>query len=359
MNSSEKIIKNDVAAVAADIDTSSLFGAKVLILGANGLVGSYIAHFFDYLNENKNADIEMDLVIKNDIVKTSRIYDLLGKNGISIIKQDIAEHYIYPKVYNFIIHAAGYSAPSDFLIDPIKTIDVNYIGMKSVLESCLKNGSRPRILYLSSSEIYGSPTAENFPTPETYFGWSSVTNNRACYIESKRLTEVLCLNFNQIYNTQVKIARLALTYIGPGLGFDDKRVVAQFMAKAYKNKVIDMIDDGRDLRCFCYLSDALRELMYILLFTKDTIYNVGSAEEEVSIKDVAMMVGAIMEAKVIVGPGKTDVVKGAPSRVCLDLRKIEAESGFKPTVRIREGLERTIKWNLARIKEGIFPIEKI
>ena len=198
---------------------------------------------------------------------------------------------------------------------------------------------------------------KNFPTPETYLGWSSVTNNRACYIESKRLTEVLSLNSNQIHGAQVKIARLALAY-GPGMGFDDRRVIGQFMAKAYENKIIDMVDDGRDLRCFCYLSDALRELIYILLFAKDTIYNVGSAEEELSIKDVAMMVGSIMGASIVVGTGKTDIVKGAPSRVSLDLRKIEAESGFKPAVRMQEGLERTIKWNLSRIKEGLLTPEK-
>ncbi len=353
MSSSEQIIKDDVAAVAAGIDTGSLSGAKILILGANGLVGSYIAHFFAYLNEERGAGIEMDFVTKNDVTKTSRIYDLVRKPGVNVIRQDVAEYCTYPKTYDFIVHAAGYSAPSAFLADPIKTIDVNYIGMKSVLESCLKNGSHPRILYVSSSEIYGSPTI--FPTPETYFGWCSVTNNRACYIESKRLTEVLALNFNQIHGTQVKLARLALAY-GPGMGFDDKRVVGQFMAKAYKNKAIDMVDDGRDLRCFCYLSDALWQLIYLLIFAKDTIYNVGSAEEEVSIKDVAMAIGEIMKADVKIGPGKTDAVKGAPSRVCLDLKKIEAESGFKPTVRIQEGLARTIDWNLARIKEGLLII---
>jgi len=224
-----------------------------------------------------------------------------------------------------------------------------------VLESCLKNGSRPRILYLSSSDIYGSPTMDNFPTPETYFGWCSVANNRACYMESKRVTEVLSLNFNRIHGAHVKIARLSLVY-GPGMDFNDKRVIGQFMAKAYKNKAIDMVDDGRDLRCYCYLSDALRQLMYLLLFAKDTLYNAGSVAEEISIKDVAMTIGDIMEASVKVGPGKTDIVKGAPSRVCLDLRKIQTESGFKPAVRMREGLSRTIDWNLARIKEGLLII---
>jgi len=354
MSSSEQILREDAAAVAAGLDTGALGGAKVLLLGANGLVGSYMAHFLDYLNEARGARIEMDLAVKNDVAKTSRIFDLLGK-GVSVIRQDIGERCVYPKTYDFIVHAAGYSAPSAFLADPVNTIDVNYIGMKSVLESCLKNASRPSVLYISSSETYGSPTADNFPTPEAYFGWSSVGNNRACYIESKRVTEVLCLNFNRIHGSRVKIARLSLAY-GPGMDFNDKRVIGQFMAKAYKNKTIEMVDDGRDLRCFCYLSDALRQLLHLLLCAKDTVYNVGSAEEEVSIKDVAMTIGELMKASVKVGPGKTDAVKGAPSRVCLDLRKIQAEFAFRPAVRMREGLARTIEWNLARIQEGLLAV---
>ncbi|MDP1689123.1 MAG: NAD-dependent epimerase/dehydratase family protein [bacterium] len=348
MSLSKKILKEDVAKVASNINTSPLNGSKILLLGANGLIGSYIAHFFDFLNEDKDAGIEMDLITKSEITSTSRIYDLVGRPGINFITQDAAKYCEYEKTFDFIIHSAGYSAPSDFFIDPITTIDVNYIGMKSILESCLKNGSSPRILYLSSSEIYGSPTSESYPTPETYFGWSSVTNNRACYIESKRLTEVLSLNFNKLNGSNVKIARLALAY-GPGMGFDDKRVIGQFMAKAFEKKVIDMVDDGRDLRCFCYISDALQQLIYILLYAKDTIYNVGATIEEVSIKDVAMMVGEIMGANVLIGPGKTDAVKGAPTRVCLDLGKIEVESGFKASVLMIDGLKRTVDWNLGRV----------
>ena len=62
--SSESIIEKDIAHVAARTDTSALHGAKVLLLGANGLVGSYLVHFFDYLNNEKHAGIEIDCVTK-------------------------------------------------------------------------------------------------------------------------------------------------------------------------------------------------------------------------------------------------------------------------------------------------------
>ena len=318
-------------------------------MGANGLIGSYFSHLLDYLNSEKNFSIEADLITLNSLDERSRIFDLKGKKGLTVIQKDISQSAVYKKDYDYVIHAAGYSAPGNFLADPIRAIDVNYVGLKSVLESVVSGKSKPKILYISSSEIYGSPEAVNVPTPEDYPGNGAVTNSRACYMESKRLSEVLALNYNRIHGTDIKIARICLAY-GPGMSFDDKRVVGQFMNKAKSFGKIEMVDDGRDLRSFCYLSDVLKQLLSILLFSKETIYNVGSKEEELTIKDVAFIIGGIFGVEVVPGPGKAGVVADAPSRACVDTGKIEKEFGFKPLVPIKEGLHRTSEWNILRSK---------
>ncbi|MBI5732373.1 NAD-dependent epimerase/dehydratase family protein [Candidatus Jorgensenbacteria bacterium] len=350
MKSSQKIIYNDIKNVCDAIDVTPFRGKRVLIAGANGLIGAYFGYLLNYLNENHSFNVQVDLITRNEITEKARIYALKEAKNFNVIQQDLGKYFSYTKNYDYIVHAAGYGAPSRFLENPFNVMDVNYIGLKCMLESYLVVNPKVKILYLSSSEIYGSPPPDYFPTPETYPGNSSVTNNRACYIESKRLAEVLALNYIAVHGMDIKIARPALSY-GPGLMFDDQRVIGQFMRKAHYNKAIDMIDDGRDLRCFCYISDAIQELINILLFGKESIYNVGSSEEEVSIKDLAMMIGEIMGAKVIVGPGKTSEVIGAPSRVCLDLKKIKNEFGFKPAVPLKEGLRRMIEWNLALEEE--------
>jgi dTDP-glucose 4,6-dehydratase/UDP-glucuronate decarboxylase len=319
--------------------------SRILLTGASGLIGSYFAHLFHYLNEERGFDIEVDLITRSETTKGSRIYDLVGAKKFNFIQKDLSQYTVYKEKYDYVIHAAGYGAPAAFLENALRTIDVNYIGLKSILESCLATNPATKILYLSSSEIYGSPTI--FPTPETYPGNSPTTSNRACYIESKRLSEVLALNYISLRNAYIKIARPALTY-GPGMSFDDKRVISQFIQKAHSEKEIRMIDDGRDLRCFCYMSDALRQLVNILLYGKDAIYNVGSSQEEVSIKQLADMIGELAGAQVIAGPGKTAAVAAAPSRVCLDMSKLEKEFGFTPSVRMKEGLKNTIEWSIAR-----------
>lgn len=351
MKSSDKIIFDDIERAIEGLNLSSLKGSKILLLGASGLMGAYFSYLIYYLNTKLGFAIEADLYTKNPITPDSRLAFLAEENEIHFFQHDASQYKIYDKQYDFMIHSAGYSPPAFFLKDPIKTIDINYVGMKSILESAVKYSPNAKILYLSSSEVYGSPTEGNFPTPETYVGNSSVVNNRACYIESKRLAEVLCLSYIQMHKLYVRIARPALFY-GPGMTMSDGRVIGQFISKAYKEKTIKMVDDGKDLRCFCYVSDVLRELLDILLFSKEPIYNVGSEEEEISIFDLATLIGKHLMAEVVSGPGKDFAVAGAPSRVHLDMSKFKKEFNITPRVFMEEGLRRTINWNLALIKEG-------
>ncbi len=346
MKSAHEIFNNDIKEVIGRVDTNAFRNSRILLAGGSGLIGSSFAFLFHYLNTQLSYGIEVDLVTKRPLTPTSVIWLLRKSPGFRYEVRDLAAPIEYEKRYDFMIHAAGYGTPAVFLEDPVATIDVNYIGIKSILESTKKHNPAAKILYLSSSEIYGSPEEAHIPTPETFPGNSSVTNNRACYVESKRLSEVICLAYKHLFGLHVKIARPALSY-GPGLTFTNGRVLSQFFKKAIEKKKIEMMDDGRDLRSFCYISDVLTELLLILLFGKETIYNVGSSEEAVSVRELAEKIGRLMGVEVIPGPGKDASVIGAPSRVCLDMSKMKNEFGFAPQVSLDEGLRRMLEWNLA------------
>lgn len=345
MDSAQKIIWEDLESIEKKIDLGPLRNSKILLAGANGLLGFYFANLFAYLNEKRDFNIFCDCITKSQISSVSRIRSLENAKGINFIVKDLSKHSVYGESYDFVIHAVGYAAPSRFLKDPLSVIDVNYLGMKDLLESVSKNNPKCKFLYFSSSEIYGSPPDEFVPTPETYAGNSSVTNPRACYVESKRLTEVLCLIYRERFDIDIKIARLALAY-GPGMTFMDERVISQFMKKAHFDKRIDMMDGGESLRCFCYLSDAVLELLHVLFYGREAIYNIGSSREETSIKDLALMIGDVMNVPVKLSDKKQGLV-GAPRRVCLDVSKAESEFNIIPEVNMKTGIERTIRWAIA------------
>src|SRR5512134_62938 len=93
------------------------------------------------------------------------------------------------------------------------------MGMGRVLDWEVAQKARHKplsgFLFFSSSEIYGDPDPAHIPTPETYRGNVSCTGPRACYDESKRYGETLCVNFARHYGLPVKIARPFNNY-GPG-----------------------------------------------------------------------------------------------------------------------------------------------
>lgn len=344
------IIKKDIENVVARLGTviNKLSGKTILITGASGLIGSYIVETIGYLNSEGKLAVPCKVLAmqKSTITKDSRLGYLLGRADIQFVSHNAAEPYSPDSKIDYIIHSAGMSAPAFFLEDPLGTIDVNVKGIRWILEYA-KNNKIESVLYMSSGEIYGNPTAENIPTPESYNGNVSTMGPRACYTSSKRLSETLCRIYFEKYEVPVKIARPFIVY-GPGLDISDRRVMADFMRSGLNGKSIIMMTPGLDTRSYCYIVDATVAFFELLLSDKNSeAFNVASDLEEVSIHDVATLVHKICDIKEEVKVEKKDAkfLEGAPSRVMPDITKLKKTFGYKPEVGIEEGLKRTIEWN--------------
>ena len=143
------------------------------------------------------------------------------------------------------------------------------------------------MLFYSSSEIYGDPTPENIPTPETYRGNVSCTGPRACYDESKRYGETLCVNFARQHGVPIKVARPFNNY-GPGLKITDGRVIPDFARDILAGRDIVMLSDGSAQRTFCYVADAVAGYYKILVKGRPgEAYNVGVETPEISMAELA------------------------------------------------------------------------
>jgi UDP-glucuronate decarboxylase len=111
---------------------------------------------------------------------------------------------------------------------------------------------RARLLFASTSEVYGDP--EVHPQKETYFGNVNPFGPRSCYDESKRVAEAMCYAYAQqvfvlllfivnIYldflkeGISIRIARIFNTY-GPRMHMNDGRVVSNFVLQALQNEPI-------------------------------------------------------------------------------------------------------------------------
>jgi dTDP-glucose 4,6-dehydratase/UDP-glucuronate decarboxylase len=225
-------------------------------------------------------------------------------------------------------------------------MDANAGATRSLLEFACRSKIKS-MLYFSSSEIYGDPPADQIPTKEEYRGNVSCTGPRACYDESKRYGETLCVNFWKASGVPVKTVRPFNVY-GPGMKIDDRRVIPDFFRDAFDGRDIVLLSDGRATRSFSYVSDAADGFMKVLLsdFSGEA-FNVGNDREEITMVTLANEVRALFGNKISVVFKTSDdknYLTDNPVRRCPDLGKIRRLLGYEPKVMIREGLGRMKDW---------------
>ncbi|KIR02160.1 dTDP-glucose 4,6-dehydratase [Lachnospiraceae bacterium TWA4] len=176
------------------------------------------------------------------------------------------------------------------------------------------------MVYLSSLEVYGTPSTKEF-IKETDYGYIDPLSVRSSYSEGKRMVECLCASYGSEYQIPVKIARLSQTF-GPGVDYNDGRVFAEFMRCALEKKDIILHTEGKTVRTYCYIKDAISALLYIILLGESgQAYNVTNMETAVSIKEMATLVNNTL------ADGKINVIIDIPT----DL----ASYGYNPEMIIR------------------------
>ncbi len=344
----DNIIFEDVKRICSENQTmlQKLEASTLLISGGGGFLGSYILDIIDYCNSNIFVTPCKVICVENFITGVpARIKHLMNNKYISIINKDVSKPLDITDKLDYIIHCAGIASPTFYRKYPIETIEVNVTGLKNLLELAKTNIVKS-FLYFSTSEIYGNPTSENIPTPESYNGNVSCTGPRACYDESKRLGETLCVNYYNQYNIPIKVVRPFNVY-GPGLRLDDKRVIPDYFMDAFKKKHIVIFSDGRPTRSFCYISDAVTGFLKAFLSPHNgEAFNIGNDEKEISMSELAEMVAESVGDIAIEYKESQEksYLTDNPQRRCPDLCKARKLLDYKPTVALKEGLNRLKEW---------------
>ena len=358
MSSANDIIYEDIEEIVRVVGKDTflpLSGKTLLITGPCGLLGGYLVEVLIYLNEHffeKPCEI-LGITRGNSkrlmyFFKRHRDFHCVLGNATNESMFYELEPLRHRGKLDFVIHAAGRSAPSSFVSDPIGTIDINTKAIRWLLERSVIEKIES-IAYFSSSEIYGNPSPEWIPTPEVYPGSTYSLGARGCYTESKRCGEALCMAFHKEHKTPVKILRPMLVY-GPGLSINDGRVMAEFMRQGINGQPIKMKDDGSAKRAYCYITDAM--IIFWKIFLSDwngDAFNIGNEKEVVMIKELANLVHELcgIDAEPEEGhlnPSNEEVLSSAPVEARLSMAKVKAQTGYEAKVSLREGLARTIEW---------------
>ncbi|MEM6652604.1 MAG: NAD-dependent epimerase/dehydratase family protein [Pseudomonadota bacterium] len=359
MKTADQIVAEDLSNIGKRLEAefSKMAGKKLLIVGGAGFLGYYLVQA--PLAWNKvSGQAPIDVTVYDNWVrgKPDWIRALQDDPNLTLETHDVTDP--MPDSaghFDYIIHAASIASPIYYRIYPIQTMDANVNGLRHLLDYVLaqKDAGQPLsgFLFYSTSEIYGDPTPEDIPTPETYRGNVSCTGPRACYDESKRYGETLCVNFAQQYDLPITIARPFNNY-GPGLKISDRRVLPDFARDVFEGRDIVMLSDGSPTRTFCYIADAIVGYFKVLVIGQPgESYNVGTDAEEVSMAKLADEVVSVAsrhwgyQGKVVRETSSDkEYLTDNPNRRCPIIDKAREELGYDPQIDFEEGLERAMFW---------------
>lgn len=339
------IVEEDLERIlAADLPWNEFDGKTVLVTGAGGFLAAYLVETLLRRNEKAGETLTqvVGLVRSGDKARR-RFAHYAGREDLRFVAGDVSEPLEWKGPLDIIIHAASQASPKFYGTDPVGTLSANVLGTSSLLRLARETGAS-RFLFFSSGEVYGQVTDAQVPTREDDYGYVDPTQVRACYAESKRMGENLCVSWQHQYGVPAVIARPFHTY-GPGMMLDDGRVYADFVADIVARRDIVMNSAGQAERAFCYLSDATAGFFTVLLRGEPgQAYNIGNPQGLTSIASLAKTLTGLFPERGLRVRHEAPAGGYLPSpiqRNCPDVTKAAA-LGWRPETTVEEGFRRTV-----------------
>lgn len=347
-----KIIEKDCKKILQNIKSKKFKGKKILILGGNSFLASYVQYSFFYGNIYNNLNCKISCISLNDLNKD--ISFLKKEKFFKFYKQDLTDQlnlkkFLEKKKFDFIFYFATYGQPEKWIGGLNKMITLNTSSLEIILKYSTKQNSS--LLYFSSVDVYdlkNLKTKNNLINEQSPIGIPD-NKNRIVYSSSKILGEILCNEYKEKYNLKINIVRPAHTY-GPGQSIKDKRLISQLIKRAILEKKIYLFDKGESIKTWGYIGDITTMFLNIIGSGKKLIYNT-SGNNYKSILEIAEIIKNHFKIK------KIDFKKNE-NKIFLDNKKniikitskkyFEEFKKFNQT-NLKTGIKNLINWNKNRL----------
>ncbi len=299
-----------------------------LVTGGAGFLGS---HLCDALLERGHR------VICVDNLETGSLNNIehIRRPEFVLLHVDIIQPYFVDEPVDFVYHLASPASPIDYLRIPLHTLKVGSYGTHHTLG--LAKQHRARFLIASTSEVYGDPQVH--PQPESYWGNVNPIGPRGVYDEAKRYAEALTMAYHRAQGVDTAIMRIFNTY-GPRMRSHDGRAIPTFLRQALTDRPITVFGEGKQTRSFCYVSDLIDGMIRLAESGYHLPVNIGNPDEFTLLE--------LAETVIEVTGSKSEIVYEAlptddPQVRQPDISLARDILGWQPTVKLREGLQKTVE----------------
>lgn len=323
------ILKEDIQFFASRFALATeLEGKTIAVTGSTGLLGACMVHCLLALKAQRGVNLHIVAIARN-MEKAVRLFGE-EREELSYYQYDFSstEPFQPKRKVDYLFHFAAPTASKDFVEKPVETMNMVYMGMQNILNYA-EQAKLESLVLASTLEVYGTITDDSPPLTEDKQGYLDPMATRSSYPLAKRAAEGLCHNYAVEKQVKVKVARLAQTF-GAGVSKQDNRVFAQFARSVIHDEDIILHTTGELSRCYCYTTDAISAMLYILLKGEDgTAYNVANEATYISIRQMAELVAETFN------PDYVNVVI-----------EIQEGLGYSPTTKLRLDTQRiqTLGW---------------
>lgn len=326
-------------------DGSGLRGKRVLVTGGLGFIGSNLSARLVDVGARVTIVDNMIPRLGGNLFNVKEIADRVHIN-FSDVRDAHSMDYLV-KGQEIIFHLAGQVNHVDSIRNPIQDLDINCRGTLVLLESCRKFNREAKVIFAGTRGEYGAsvtlPVAEDHPT-----------NPKGIYAVTNLTAEKTVLVYHDVHRILGACLRITNTY-GPRhqMAHDEYGVVNWFIRKAIDDEQIPVFGDGRILRDFLFVDDAVECFLKVADCPQayGEVFNVGTGIPY-SFIDLAKK---IVE---VAGTGKTAFTEFTqerkevePGDYYTDISKIKRVVGWEPRTGLEDGLRQTIQFYREHKKE--------
>lgn len=330
----------EIASISGRVDLTVLNQKKILITGAQGLIGNYLAQAISEVMAHQGTAPSTLFLQSRRQLAPAQAWASRYK-FIEHLSMHLNFSEVFPSV-DVIIHAASPASPSKY--DSPESI---YIPNISGVVSALALSPAPeRILFISSGEVYGlhEETLRSSDINPRF----QASGTRASYPNAKLVAEKIIIDAS-VPDSKFNVARLFHTF-GPGLSESDGRSFADFLHNAARGTPLRLYSDGADLRNFAYIEDSIAGLLEILVSdSSGQVFDVGG-QSRVSIKAFADIVAGLSGVDVVI---EDTAMQGLRTPVCGHTPTPSTQTltalGWYPQISLADGVNRTLEFIRATI----------
>ncbi len=306
---------------------------KILVTGGCGFIGSnFIRHILATYPDYRIVNLDALTYAGN----TENLKGLGGNGRYTFVKGRIEDAALLEglmKDVDAVVHFAAESHVDRSIADAEPFLMTNVIGTYRMLEAA-KKASIGRFVHISTDEVYGALGEEGTFTEQTPLMPNSP------YSASKASGDMLVRAYHETFGFPAMTVRPSNNY-GP-YQFPEK-LIPLMITNLFEGKTVPVYGEGKNVRDWLFVEDNCRAIDAVLHKGKGgEAYNVGGNAEKRNIDIVKTVLSLLGKDE-----NAITYVKDRPGhdyRYALDNAKIERELGWKPSIDIETGLQRTIGW---------------